>query len=59
MNLFVRRLEGTETARYAAAPRATRKQAINLQAAIPAALRKRDRAVVGEGSPVKWRLVAN
>jgi hypothetical protein len=39
------------------APQATRKQAIDLQAAILAALRKRDSgAVVGEGSPARWKL---
>ncbi len=38
-------------------PQATRKQAIVLQAAILAALRKRDGgSVVGEGSPARWRL---
>jgi hypothetical protein len=38
-------------------PQPTRKQAIDVQAAILAALRKRDGGtVVGEGSPVKWRL---
>jgi hypothetical protein len=44
------------------APQATRKQAIDLQAAILAALRKRDGAmVVGEGAPARWslRLVAD
>ena len=41
------------------APQATRKQAIDLQAAILAALRKRNGgAVVGEGSPARWRLKA-
>jgi hypothetical protein len=39
------------------APQATRKQAIDLQAAILAALRKRNGgAVVGEGAPARWRL---
>jgi hypothetical protein len=39
------------------APQATRKQAIDLQAAILAALRKRNGGtVVGEGSPAKWTL---
>jgi hypothetical protein len=39
------------------APQATRKQAIDLQAAVLAALRKRNGgAVVGEGSPSRWRL---
>jgi hypothetical protein len=39
-----------------AAP-ATRKQFVDLQAAIHAALRKRDGVtVVGEGAPVRWRL---
>jgi len=38
-------------------PAATRKQENNLQAAILAALRKLDGgAVVGEGSPARWRL---
>jgi hypothetical protein len=41
-------------------PQATRKQAIDLQAAILVALRKRKgAAVVGEGAPARWRLVAN
>jgi hypothetical protein len=41
------------------APQATRKQAIDLQAAILAA-RKRDGAmVIGEGAPARWRLSAN
>jgi hypothetical protein len=39
------------------APEATRKQAIDLQAAILAALRKRDgTTVIGEGAPARWRL---
>jgi hypothetical protein len=39
------------------APQATRKQAIDLQAAITAALRKRDGAmVVGVGAPARWKL---
>jgi hypothetical protein len=39
------------------APQATRKQTIDLQAAILAALRKRNGgAVVGEGAPARWRL---
>jgi hypothetical protein len=39
------------------APAATRKQAIDLQAAILAALRKRDgKTVVGDGAPARWRL---
>jgi hypothetical protein len=38
-------------------PVPTRKQAMDMQAAILAALRKRDGGtVVGEGSPAKWRL---
>jgi hypothetical protein len=38
-------------------PEATRKQEINLQAAILAALRKRDGAtLIGEGAPARWRL---
>jgi hypothetical protein len=36
---------------------ATRKQSMDLTAAIHAALRKRDGgAVVGEGAPARWRL---
>jgi hypothetical protein len=39
------------------APQATRKQAMDLQAAILAALRKRDGVtVVSEGTPARWRL---
>ena len=39
------------------APQPTRKQAIDLQAAILVALRKRNGAtVVGEGAPARWRL---
>jgi hypothetical protein len=39
------------------APEATRKQAIDLQAAILAALRKRNGgAIVGDGAPARWRL---
>jgi hypothetical protein len=39
------------------APQATRKQAIDLQAAILAALRKRNgTVVVGEGAPARWNL---
>jgi len=39
------------------APQATRKQTIDLQAAILVALRKRNGgAVVGEGAPARWRL---
>jgi hypothetical protein len=42
------------------APQATRKQAIDLQAAILAALRKRNGGMVfGEGAPAQWRLTAN
>jgi hypothetical protein len=42
------------------APQATRKQAIDLQAAILAALRKRNgRTVVGEGAPARWLITAN
>jgi hypothetical protein len=42
------------------AHQATRKQAIDLLAAILAALRKRDGGtVVGEGAPARWRLAAN
>jgi len=41
------------------APEATRKQAKDLQAAIIAALRKRNgQMVVGEGAPAKWALIA-
>ncbi len=41
------------------APQATRKQAMDLQAAILAALRKRDGStVVGEGAPIRWRLAS-
>jgi plasmid stabilization system protein ParE len=41
-------------------PQATRKQAIDLQAAILAALRKpKGAAVVGEGAPARWRLAAS
>src|SRR3982074_1047461 len=39
------------------APQATRKQAVDLQAAILAALRKRDGDMVtGAGAPARWRL---
>jgi hypothetical protein len=39
--------------------KATRKQAVDLQAAILTALRKRDGGtVVGDGAPARWRLVA-
>jgi hypothetical protein len=39
------------------APQATRKQAIDLQAAILAALRKLNGAtVIGKGAPARWRL---
>ena len=39
------------------APQATRKQAIDLQAAILAALRKRNgKVVVGVGAPQRWQL---
>jgi hypothetical protein len=38
-------------------PQATRKQAIDLQAAILSALRKRNGGmVVGRGAPARWRL---
>jgi hypothetical protein len=41
------------------APQATRKQAIDLQAAILAGFRKRDgKTVVGEGTPARWWLAA-
>jgi hypothetical protein len=40
------------------APQATRKQAIDIQAAILAALRKRNGGtVVGEGVPTKWNIL--
>jgi hypothetical protein len=40
------------------APTATRKQAIDIQAAILAALRKRaGKSVTGDGSPARWRIV--
>jgi hypothetical protein len=52
--------EISETLIVGKAALATRKQFKDLQAAILAALRKRDGgAVVGEGSHAKWRLVAN
>ena len=39
------------------APQATRKQAIDLQAAILVALRRRNGGkVVGEGAPMRWKL---
>jgi hypothetical protein len=39
-------------------PEATRKQAMDVQAAILAALRKRNGGTVaGEGSPARWHLV--
>src|ERR1700694_3998405 len=39
------------------APQATRKQAIDLQAAILAALRKRDGgSVIGDGAPARWKI---
>jgi hypothetical protein len=60
----LRRAEVAMTAREIAdalvadkAPQATRKQAIDLQAAIFAALRKRDGlTVIGEGAPARWEL---
>jgi hypothetical protein len=60
----LRRAEAPLTARQIAetliagkAPLATRKQAIDLQAAILVALRKRNGAtVVGEGAPARWQL---
>jgi hypothetical protein len=63
----LRRAQAPMTAREIAetliadkAPQATRKQAIDLQAAILVALRKRKgAAVVGEGAPARWRLAAN
>jgi hypothetical protein len=42
------------------APTATRKQAIDIEAAILAALRKRDgETVIGEGSPTRWTLAVS
>jgi hypothetical protein len=42
------------------APQATRKQAIDLQAAILSALRKRNGGmVVGKGAPARWKLKAS
>jgi hypothetical protein len=39
------------------APQASRKQSIDIQAAVLAALRKRDgETVVGEGAPARWQL---
>ncbi len=60
----LRRAEAPMTAREIAqtliagkAAQATRKQALDLQAAILVALRKRNGgAVVGEGAPMRWRL---
>jgi hypothetical protein len=60
----LRRATGPMTARQIAdtlldgkKPEATRKQAIDLQAAILAALRKRNgQGVTGEGAPARWRL---
>jgi hypothetical protein len=60
----LRRAEAPLTARQIAetliagkAPLGTRKQAIDLQAAILVALRKRNGAtVVGEGAPARWQL---
>jgi hypothetical protein len=60
----LRRAEAPMTAREIAdtlladkAPEATRKQVIDLQAAILAALRKRNGVtVIGEGAPARWRL---
>jgi hypothetical protein len=41
-------------------PQMNRKQAIDLQQAVYAALRKRDGGtVVGEGSPAKWQLTVS
>jgi hypothetical protein len=60
----LRRATGPMTARQIAdallagkRPEPTRKQAIDLQAAVLAGLRKRNGgAVTGEGAPVRWRL---
>jgi hypothetical protein len=42
------------------APQASRKQAIDLQAAILAALRKRNNGmVIGEGAPARWTLAGS
>ena len=42
------------------APQTTRKQAIDLQAAILSALRKRNGGmVVGKGAPARWKLKAS
>jgi hypothetical protein len=50
LNVEMRRLFGKE-------PTATRKQELDVQAAILATMRKRDgRAVIGEGSPARWHL---
>jgi hypothetical protein len=62
----LRRAERPMTARDIAdvliagkSPEPTRKQAIKLQAAILAALRKRNgEVVVGEGAPARWKLAA-
>ena len=52
--------EIAETLIAGKAPEATRKQAIDLQAAILAARRKRDGAmVVGVGAPARWSLRAS
>jgi hypothetical protein len=52
--------EIAETLIAGKAPEASRKQAIDLHAAILAALRKRDGAtVIGEGAPARWRLSAD
>jgi hypothetical protein len=41
-------------------PQMNRKQALDLQQAVYAALRKRDGGVVvGEGAPARWRLAGN
>jgi hypothetical protein len=63
---MLRRAKAPMTAREIAdaliagkAPQATRKQAIDLQAAILVALRKRNGVtVVGEGAPARWRLIS-
>jgi hypothetical protein len=62
----LRRAEAPMTAREIAAtliagkaPQATRKQAIDLQAAILVGLRKRDGGtVIGEGNPARWKLAS-
>jgi hypothetical protein len=55
-----RRDEKTGGLKAGKAPEASRKQSKDLPAAILAALRKRDGAmVIGEGAPARWRLPAD